>query len=174
MNDQDLMERVHDNVYRIATPLPDTETQVYPVRGRQRALVDSGTADSVPERIEPALRALGLTLGDVDLVINTHPHWDHAGGNAQIRAAGRAQVLLHTAGLSPLGPRASWGANSTSVAYRARWGATTWCLRGATYCAATLVSLCKSTGGWLTESRSISVRARCSRWYTPPATRPAR
>jgi glyoxylase-like metal-dependent hydrolase (beta-lactamase superfamily II) len=97
MNDRDLMERVHDNVYRIATPLPDTETQVYLVRGRQTALVDSGTADSVPERIEPALRALGLTLGDVDLVINTHPHWDHAGGNARIRAAGRAQVLLHTA-----------------------------------------------------------------------------
>jgi len=97
MNGQDLMEQVHENVYRIATPIAEAETQVYLVRGRQAALVDSGTADSVPERIVPALGALGLRLGDIDFVINTHPHWDHAGGNAQVRAAGRAQVLLHVA-----------------------------------------------------------------------------
>ena len=91
------IERVHENVYRIAAPLQGVETQAYLVLGEQVALVDTCTADSVPLQIEPALRSLGLGLGSVDIIVNTHPHWDHAGGNGRIRAAGRAQVMLHEA-----------------------------------------------------------------------------
>lgn len=41
-----------------------------------RPLVRSG------ERIEPQLAARGLRITDLDLVVNTHLHFDHAGGNA--------------------------------------------------------------------------------------------
>lgn len=34
-----------------------------------------------PTRLEDAVRAAGFQPGDVDLVVNTHLHFDHAGGN---------------------------------------------------------------------------------------------
>jgi N-acyl homoserine lactone hydrolase len=33
------------------------------------------------ETPEEALEAIGVSPGDIDIVINTHLHWDHAGGN---------------------------------------------------------------------------------------------
>ncbi|MDT8435196.1 MAG: MBL fold metallo-hydrolase, partial [Gemmatimonadota bacterium] len=34
-----------------------------------------------PSRLEDALRDLGVEPGDIDIVVNTHLHFDHAGGN---------------------------------------------------------------------------------------------
>ena len=34
-----------------------------------------------PTRLEDALRSAGFEVGDVDLVVSTHLHFDHAGGN---------------------------------------------------------------------------------------------
>lgn len=36
-----------------------------------------------PTRLEDAIRAAGFTPEDVDLVVNTHLHFDHAGGNTR-------------------------------------------------------------------------------------------
>lgn len=36
------------------------------------------------QRIDEQLQRLGLTVSDLDLVINTHFHFDHAGGNALV------------------------------------------------------------------------------------------
>jgi glyoxylase-like metal-dependent hydrolase (beta-lactamase superfamily II) len=36
-----------------------------------------------PTRLEDAIRAAGFAPEDVDLVVNTHLHFDHAGGNTQ-------------------------------------------------------------------------------------------
>ncbi|MHB1135003.1 MAG: MBL fold metallo-hydrolase [Chloroflexota bacterium] len=117
----DAFERVHENVYRLAVPLQGVETHSYLLIGRQVALVDTCTADSVPAFIEPALRSLGLGLGDVDVVVNTHPHWDHAGGNAGILRAGAAQVMLHEDDRPfTLGPEACLGSEfDVASAYRA-------------------------------------------------------
>ena len=37
--------------------------------------------EGAPTRLEDAIRAVGFQPGDVDLVVNTHLHFDHAGGN---------------------------------------------------------------------------------------------
>jgi glyoxylase-like metal-dependent hydrolase (beta-lactamase superfamily II) len=37
--------------------------------------------DGAPTRLEDAIRATGHSPGDVDVVISTHLHFDHAGGN---------------------------------------------------------------------------------------------
>ncbi|MFJ9825136.1 MBL fold metallo-hydrolase [Streptomyces sp. NPDC101160] len=65
-------------------PFPDANTLL--LHGRQPALVDSGfvgsaavTADWVRER-----------AGGVELVVNTHWHSDHVGGNALLQARGAA------------------------------------------------------------------------------------
>jgi len=44
------------------------------------ALVDSGTAKDFPT-LEEELSYIGLKPEDIDIVINTHEHYDHIGGN---------------------------------------------------------------------------------------------
>lgn len=90
--------QVNERVWRVNAPFAGNATQVYVVRGAKLALVDSGVAPSPQEVVEPCLRALGLRLGEVDYIINTHGHNDHMGGNGAVKeAAPGAQVLVHSA-----------------------------------------------------------------------------
>jgi glyoxylase-like metal-dependent hydrolase (beta-lactamase superfamily II) len=41
-----------------------------------------------PTRLEDAIRAAGFRPGDVDIVLSTHLHFDHAGGNTTLRDDG--------------------------------------------------------------------------------------
>jgi glyoxylase-like metal-dependent hydrolase (beta-lactamase superfamily II) len=54
-------------------------------------------SDTPTKYIVPALETYGLTLADVDLILNTHGHHDHAGGNAEVVAASGAKVWIHEA-----------------------------------------------------------------------------
>ncbi|MGE0583397.1 MAG: MBL fold metallo-hydrolase [Steroidobacteraceae bacterium] len=66
--------------------------------GGRAALVDTGTAHSVPHALD-ALAALGYGPGDVDYVILTHVHLDHAGGaGAFMRALPNATLVVHPRG----------------------------------------------------------------------------
>lgn len=44
-----------------------------------------------PTRLEDGIRAAGHEPGDVDIVLNTHLHFDHAGGNTRRDGAGGAR-----------------------------------------------------------------------------------
>lgn len=66
-------------------------------------LIDGGYMATAP-RIEHNIRALGFRLHDVKILLNTHAHFDHAGGLAQLQRdtgaefeamAGDAPVLAH-------------------------------------------------------------------------------
>ena len=60
------------------------------LRGLRTILVDPG----LPLQNDPVLRALearGLSAGDIDLVVLTHAHLDHAGGCASVMAP----IVLH-------------------------------------------------------------------------------
>ena len=61
-------------------------------KGSRLALIDTGFADQLPATLAPALEALGAAMKDIDLVINTHGHGDHTGGNALVRATSGAEV----------------------------------------------------------------------------------
>jgi glyoxylase-like metal-dependent hydrolase (beta-lactamase superfamily II) len=71
----------------------------YLVRGKDSAaVVETGAASAAP-RILAALRAQGLSPGDVSHVIVTHVHLDHAGGaGALIAALPRAALVVHPRG----------------------------------------------------------------------------
>ncbi len=59
------------------------------------AFVDSGTSHSLPRHLDALARA-GLDVGDVDWVILTHAHLDHAGGaGALLRALPNATLVAH-------------------------------------------------------------------------------
>jgi hydroxyacylglutathione hydrolase len=62
--------------------------------GAQLAVIDTGVAEFMPGALAPALAACERTLDQVDLIVNTHAHWDHVQGNAAIRAASGAPVCI--------------------------------------------------------------------------------
>lgn len=41
-----------------------------------------------PTRLEDAIRAAGFAPDDIDIVVSTHLHFDHAGGNTRLRSVG--------------------------------------------------------------------------------------
>jgi len=89
-------EQVHDRVWRVPSEFEGgTVTNVYIVRGAKTALVDTGVFGTPTNDVTPALASLGLSLGDVDLVVNTHGHMDHLGGNSEVKDAAGAEIALH-------------------------------------------------------------------------------
>lgn len=66
--------------------------------GDRAAFVDTGTAHTVPILLR-VLAELGLTAGQVDYVIPTHVHLDHAGGTGDLMAAcPNARLVIHPRG----------------------------------------------------------------------------
>lgn len=65
------------------------------IRGQRLVVVDTGVRAFMPAAMQPALAALGAQLADVDVIINSHGHWDHIEGNAAIQAASGAPIRIH-------------------------------------------------------------------------------
>src|SRR5690606_26705887 len=81
-------------------------------RGRA-AIVDAGTPASVP-RVLAALAAAGIAPENVDWVMLTHIHMDHAAGAGPLMAAlPAARLLVHPRGVRHLAdPTRLWSANA--------------------------------------------------------------
>jgi metallo-beta-lactamase class B len=56
-------------------------------------LLDSGFAETVP-RIQDSVNQLGFKLEDVKVLINSHAHYDHAGGLAQLKKLTGARLMI--------------------------------------------------------------------------------
>ncbi|MEO8809302.1 MAG: MBL fold metallo-hydrolase [Rhodanobacter sp.] len=68
------------------------------VEGGRGAFIDCGTNHSVPRMLE-ALETAGLDMADVDWLILTHVHLDHAGGAGELIAhLPNARLLVHPRG----------------------------------------------------------------------------
>jgi metallo-beta-lactamase class B len=72
----------------------------------RHVLIDSGLPDSAP-LIEENIHALGFDVADVELILNSHAHFDHAGGIAALQRASGARVAA-----SPLSASAMRHGNS--------------------------------------------------------------
>jgi glyoxylase-like metal-dependent hydrolase (beta-lactamase superfamily II) len=68
---------------------------LYLLRGDRIALVDTGVEHTPSEVLKPALAEMGLALSDIALVLNTHAHLDHAGGNGEMKRLSKASIYLH-------------------------------------------------------------------------------
>ncbi|AYY11826.1 MBL fold metallo-hydrolase [Actinobacteria bacterium YIM 96077] len=92
-----LVSVVPHAVWGIPVPFVNGVVHVYVVRGERVALIDSGVARISAPRIVAALENLGIVPADIDVVLNSHGHPDHIGGNADLRAvAGSSlEVLAH-------------------------------------------------------------------------------
>ena len=54
-------------------------------------LIDGDVAESAP-KIAASIRELGFRVEDIKLILNTHVHYDHAGGIAELQRLSGAQV----------------------------------------------------------------------------------
>lgn len=68
---------------------------------RGHILLDSGFAETVPQ-IRDNVKQLGFRLEDVKLLINSHAHYDHAGGLAELKALTGAQLAASEADAAQL------------------------------------------------------------------------
>ena len=74
-------------IYRLRVPFENIYTSVFLITAQEnKILVDCGTtAYDVDSVILPALSEIGYTLSDLNMLVLTHHHRDHAGGLARIR-----------------------------------------------------------------------------------------
>ena len=61
-----------------------------------------------PTQLEDAIRAVGFSPSDVDIVLNSHLHFDHAGGNTLLREDGT---------IAPAFPGARYSANREELSF---------------------------------------------------------
>jgi glyoxylase-like metal-dependent hydrolase (beta-lactamase superfamily II) len=89
---------------------------IHLVRSKDRiAVIDTGTQYSVPQ-VKSALDQLGLSFANVDLVILTHIHLDHAGGaSALMNLCDNAQLVVHPKGARHMADPAKLIAGATAV-----------------------------------------------------------
>jgi metallo-beta-lactamase class B len=59
-------------------------------------LIDGGLAETAPQ-IEKNIATLGFRLSDVKYLLNSHAHFDHAGGLAQLKRDSGAQMVASRA-----------------------------------------------------------------------------
>ena len=88
-----------DGVWRITCPFAaGSQVMAYFIEAPQPAIIDTGVRSSPRAAIGPALAAAGLDAADMRFILNTHGHWDHMGGNEELRSmASGAQVMAHPA-----------------------------------------------------------------------------
>ena len=72
-------------------------TELYLLEGDTLAIIDTGASDTPTRYIAPALEANGRSFRDVEVILCTHGHHDHTGGNAEMVAASGAKVWIHEA-----------------------------------------------------------------------------
>ena len=70
--------------------------------GDELVLLDAGTSRTTEAATEPELAALGIALDDLSLVVNSHAHPDHMGGNEVLNARTRARFAAPAAEVARL------------------------------------------------------------------------
>jgi len=89
---------IHPRVYQVAAPFEGGGlVNCYLIDAPRRTLVDTGTASVPRASLLPALTEMGWDLADLRVIINTHLHIDHAGGNAEMQEVSGAGIHIHKA-----------------------------------------------------------------------------
>ncbi len=85
------MERVGDNVVRLGTWIVNW----YLLADDEGVTVIDAAVPGYHDQLEPGLRELGRTTGDVSAVVLTHAHADHVGVAERLRTELGATVYVH-------------------------------------------------------------------------------
>jgi metallo-beta-lactamase class B len=88
--------RIHGNTYYVGTR---GLAALLVTGGEGHVLIDGGLPNTAPIILEN-VRALGFAATDIKLILNSHPHYDHAGGIRALQLASGARVVLSDASAS--------------------------------------------------------------------------
>lgn len=95
--------RIHGNTWFVGT---HGLSAILITSPRGHVLIDGALPQSAPQ-IEANVRALGFRMRDVKLILNSHAHFDHAGGIAALQRASGAAVAASAWSAGVLGSGAS-------------------------------------------------------------------
>ena len=70
-------------------------------------LVDTGYMSDFAET-HTAIASLGVDISDISLIVNTHTHCDHIGGNRKIQEKSNCEIALHKVGKHFIDTRDDW------------------------------------------------------------------
>lgn len=88
--------QINPSLYTIMAPFHGGgDVFLYLIKGDRLAVIDTGVEHTPSEVLQPALNEMGLALADIDLILNTHAHLDHSGGNGEMKKLSRASIYLH-------------------------------------------------------------------------------
>jgi hydroxyacylglutathione hydrolase len=76
-------------------------------RSPRPVLIDMGYIGGWQETRQ-SIEALCINLGDISLIINTHTHCDHVGGNRALQALSGCDIALHRIGRHFIDTRDDW------------------------------------------------------------------
>ena len=77
-------------------PLPLSKSNAFLLMDDKPILIDSGSPGDLPA-LERKLQKTGITLAEIELLVLTHAHFDHAGNAAAIRQRSGCKVVAHEA-----------------------------------------------------------------------------
>jgi metallo-beta-lactamase class B len=90
--------RIYGNTYYVGT----SGLSALLVTGPQgHVLLDAALPQSAPQ-IAANIRALGFKVEDIALIVNSHPHYDHSGGIAEMQYLSGARVVASAASAAVL------------------------------------------------------------------------
>jgi metallo-beta-lactamase class B len=90
--------RVHGNTYFVGTR---GLSAILITSSEGHVLIDGGLPNTAPLIVEQ-IRSLGFSEADVALILNSHAHYDHAGGIAALQRASGARVAASQASAAVL------------------------------------------------------------------------
>ena len=67
----------------------------YLIKGQRLVLIDTGIFKSPETDLLPVLAENGLSTSDLEMIMHTHGHPDHVGGNEYIQFRSDAKVAIH-------------------------------------------------------------------------------
>jgi glyoxylase-like metal-dependent hydrolase (beta-lactamase superfamily II) len=92
------MKKIRNDLYQITLDLPfpfsNPSVNIYYIDGERPALIDSGFSDGETIRgIDSQLDEIGRSIEDLSVIINTHEHIEHFGGNRKIKEVSAASII---------------------------------------------------------------------------------
>jgi metallo-beta-lactamase class B len=82
--------RIYGNTYYVG---PHGLSSILVTSSAGHVLIDGALPESVPQ-IVANIRTLGFRIEDVKLIVNSHAHFDHAGGIAELQRLSGARVVV--------------------------------------------------------------------------------
>jgi glyoxylase-like metal-dependent hydrolase (beta-lactamase superfamily II) len=83
-------------VHKISLVSTIGQVNVFLLEGDELVMIDSGDGtNSSMKKLSDELETLGFELNEISMIINTHEHIEHFGGNATIKDVSGARILAH-------------------------------------------------------------------------------